>query len=173
VGGLVKCGLSEKEAAETLGQARDLCQERVLKESGVPAVSLKKYQEAGVADPEAFCNLPAPYLSQKTGIKLDTVYKHAEKVCQHLRREPPKKISQAVFDRGRAELLALPNLGEATLERLFRAGVTDAASFAEADPVVLAERSGIPPAKLREYRAALAGHARSTARNLAREAASR
>jgi DNA topoisomerase-1 len=150
-GTVKKAGIGDNEANELLEAARALCNERALREAGVPAVSLKKYQAGGVASPDDLCYLPIPYLSIKTGINPETVHKHAEMVCRHLGRPPQKKITKALFERGRQELLAVPGVGEATVEKLSLAGIYDAATLREADPGEAATITGIPAARIREY----------------------
>ncbi|HZD43386.1 MAG TPA: helix-hairpin-helix domain-containing protein, partial [Methanomicrobiales archaeon] len=138
-----------------------------------PPVSLKKYREAGIDDPEEFCSLHPVYISHKTGIRLDTVYRHVEKLCTFLERESPKRVSQATMERGRSELLAIPGIGDATLERLYRAGVIDAESLVHANPEKVAAQSGIPISTIREYILALKGREYSHKSDLIKEAATR
>ncbi|KUG19612.1 dna topoisomerase i [hydrocarbon metagenome] len=153
---LKKSGLSEKEADLLLEKAREICNEKILKEAGISAVSLKKYQAAGIASPETLCRLPLPYLIGRSGISPETVHKHVEKVCRHLGRPVPPKITKSMLERGRSELLAIPGLGEATLEKLFLAGIFDAETLAAADPEAAAAASGVPAARIRDYKASLA-----------------
>jgi len=154
-GTLKRAGLSEKETAELQESARDICNEKILKDAGIPAVSLKKYQAAGISNPDNFCYLPIPYLSGKSGISADTVFKHVEMVCEHLGKPVPKKITKATLERGRQELLAIPGLGEATLERLTLAGIYDKDSLTSADPDRAAFASGVSAQKIREFKAFL------------------
>ena len=51
---LQKAGIGEKEADDILSEARITYSGQILKETGIPAVSLKKYLAAGVGDPDAF-----------------------------------------------------------------------------------------------------------------------
>jgi DNA topoisomerase-1 len=96
---LKKAGIGEAGATELLSAARGLCNERALREAGVPAVSLKKYQAGGVASPDDFCYLPIPYLSSKTGINPETVHKHVDMVCRTsavpFRKRSPRQRSSA------------------------------------------------------------------------------
>ncbi len=146
---LKKAGISEAEAEELLGSAREICHERTLKEAGVPAVSLKKYREAGITSPDAFCLLPIPYLANRTGLNPETVYKHVEKVCEHLDRPVPAKITKGNYERGREELLAAPGIGATTLEKLLLAGIYDKATLRATDPDQTAAITGIPAATIR------------------------
>ena len=151
VAALKKAGIPEATGNDILDAVRELCNERVLRKAGVPAVSLKKYQAGGVSSPDDLCYLPIPYLASKTGINPETVHKHADLVCRHLGRPAPEKISRTILDRGRNELLAVPGIGEATVDRLYLAGIYDAATLREADPEEIASITGIPKARLRDY----------------------
>ena len=51
-------GISEEESEEILAQAKVVHYGQVLREIGIPAVSLKKYIAAGFTDPESFCTHP-------------------------------------------------------------------------------------------------------------------
>jgi DNA topoisomerase-1 len=135
--------LSAEEAALLIDEAQAIMNERVLREFGVPAVSLKKYFKAGIIRPEDFCFLHPAYLSLKTGINVETVQKHAGKVCEGLGVRAPEKVSKKQLEKGRKELLAVPGLGEAALEKLYRAGVVDAGSLLLADPETLEAKTGI------------------------------
>ena len=148
---LKKAGISDAGATELLEAARGLCNERTLREAGVPAVSLKKYQAGGVASPDDFCYLPIPYLSSKTGINPETVHKHVDMVCKHLGRKSPAKVTRAALERGQKELLEVPGIGEATVERLYLAGIYDAATLREADPGEVSSITGIAKTKLHDY----------------------
>jgi DNA topoisomerase-1 len=135
--------LSAEEAALLIDEAQAIMNERVLREFGVPAVSLKKYFKAGIIRPEDFCFLHPAYLSLKTGINVETIQKHAGKVCEGLGVRAPEKVSKKQLEKGRKELLAVPGLGEAALEKLYRAGVVDAGSLLLADPETLEAKTGI------------------------------
>ncbi len=148
---LKKAGIGDAGASELLTAARGLCNERTLREAGVSAVSLKKYQAGGVASPDDLCYLPIPYLSSKTGINPETVHKHADMVCRHLGRPAPAKVTRTALERGRKELLAVPGIGEATVERLHLAGIYDAATLREADPEEVSSITGIAKARIRDY----------------------
>jgi DNA topoisomerase-1 len=54
-------------------------------------------------------------------------------------------------ERGREALLALPGLGESTLERLYRAGIVGIEDLAKSDPRKLAKATGIPESRIREF----------------------
>ena len=53
---LKAAGIGEAESEEILTQARITYYGQVLREIGIPAVSLKKYVAAGITSPEAFCS---------------------------------------------------------------------------------------------------------------------
>lgn len=148
---LKRAGIPETAANELLDEARRLSSERALREAGVPSVSLKKYLEAGISSPEDLCYLPIPYLAGKTGINPETVHKHVDLVCRYLGRPTPPKITRQVIERGRKELLGVPGLGEATLQRLYLAGVYDAKTLLEADPEMVSSITGIPKARIHDY----------------------
>ncbi|MDI6875146.1 MAG: DNA topoisomerase I [Methanomicrobiales archaeon] len=170
---LQEAGMSESEAGALLNDARALCRERILRDSGIPMVSLKKYQKAGIVDPEEFCTLHPVYISSRTGIRLDTVYKHVEKVCSFLGRRSPEKIGQAAVERGRKDLLRIPGIGEKTLESLYRAGIVDPDGLARADPEQVSIQSGIPINALNEYILALKRSSRTEPAGPAGQAATR
>ncbi|MFA7562579.1 MAG: DNA topoisomerase I [Methanoculleus sp.] len=151
VAALKKAGIPEATGNEILDAVRGLCNERTLREAGVPAVSLKKYQAGGVSSPDDLCYLPIPYLASKTGINPETVHKHVDLVCKHFGRPTPPKLSRTNLERGRKELLTVPGIGEATVDRLYLAGIYDAATLRDANPDEIATITGIPKARLRDY----------------------
>lgn len=148
---LKKAGIPEAAATELLEAARGLCNERALREAGIPAVSLKKYQAGGVATPDDLCYLPIPYLASKTGINPETVHKHVDMVCRRLGRPTPPKVTKAALERGRKELLEIPGIGEATVEKLYLAGIYDAATLREADVDEASSITGITKTRLHDY----------------------
>ena len=125
---------------------------QILKEIGIPAVSLKKYIAAGVITPEAFCAHTPGALSDLTKMSLSTVQKHVELVCIYLKKPVPKKIPKLAVERGKKQLLAIKGLSESMLEKLFRADIIDADSLMTADAKAVAEKSGIPERRLRSSR---------------------
>ena len=78
---LHKAGISENEAQQLLNEAQVSYNGQVLKEIGIPAVSLKKYITAGIISPEAFCSTPPETLSKLSGMGIDTVHRHVGMVC--------------------------------------------------------------------------------------------
>jgi len=148
---LEKARIGPGEAASLLSEARTTMGTRMLRDAGIPAASLKRYLEAGFSRPEDFCFLHPVYLAGKTGLSLDTVYRHVALVCAAVGAKVPPKVQKAQVEKGREELLAVPGLGEATLEKLHRAGIFDRAGLSAADPDKLAGRTGLPPELLRGF----------------------
>ncbi|MHC1626331.1 MAG: DNA topoisomerase I [Methanoculleaceae archaeon] len=147
---LKKANIGPKEREMILRDVRAMWNERALREAGVPPVSLKKYREAGITDPEQFVTIPIPYLAEVTGINPETVHKHVSRVCAYLGRPVPPRMTRRQFERGRNELLGIPGIGEAYLRRLFSAGICDAATLKAADAGGISKKTGIPVGKLRE-----------------------
>lgn len=147
--------ISETEAESLIMASRNIVNETRLRDLGLPAASLKKYHEAGIMTPEDICYLHPAYLSSKTGISLETVQKHGALICAGLGVQPPKIVTRKMVEKGRSELLTIPGIGEATLEKLYRAGVINAGSLLAADPVELAKTSGISEKNIRSMIAAL------------------
>jgi DNA topoisomerase-1 len=144
-------GISDIEADQILSDAKNVYYGQVLREIGIPAVSLKKYLAAGITSPETFCALRPDTLSERTGMSLGTVQKHAELVCKSLNKPAPRKFSKIQTERGKKELLAIKGLTEPALGKLQHAGVTNAKSLLSADPVTIAAETGIPEQKIRDY----------------------
>ncbi|MDD1672909.1 MAG: DNA topoisomerase I [Methanomicrobiales archaeon] len=151
-------GISEKEAEVLLAEGKKLCNDRIFRDIGIPAASRKKYMEANIQAPEELCNLPPVYVSHRTGLSLDTVMRHMEKTCTFIGRKVPSKFSNAVVERGRTGLLSLPGLGDGMLERLYYAGIIGCEDLVKADPRKLAESTGIPESKIREFILSAASH---------------
>lgn len=148
---LTKMHLSAAEAETLLNETRAVYNRAALREYGVPAVSLKKYFEAGITTPADFCALHPAYLSIVTGIKPETAWKHATSVCNGMGVTPPEKVTTKMVETGRNSLLEISGLGEAMLERLYRAGVIDTAGLKAADAGRLAQATGIPTEKIRAF----------------------
>ncbi len=149
---LRKAGIGEQEAATLQENAKRLSDERILREIGIPAVSLKKYFEAGIHSPDDFTGLHPAYISIKSGIGPDTVFRHVDLVCRALSRPVPEKITKSQLEKGRQELLTVRGVGEATLEKLYRAGIIDKKTLCSRPADVISSASGIPEEKIREYR---------------------
>ena len=152
---LIAAGIGEAEAEEILAQARITYYGQVLKEIGIPAVSLKKYVAAGITSPEAFCSHTVDVLSKRTGMSSGTVQKHVDLVCTYLKKPVPKKVSKIQVERGKKELLKIKGIDAAVMGRLASAGIINASALLEADADTVAAQSGIPAHKIREYQAAI------------------
>ncbi len=152
---LKKAGVSDAETEQLLADAKTVYHSRILKEIGVPAVSLKKYIAAGIIEPEAFCKETPAALSQKTGMSLSTVQKHVEKVCTYLKKPAPVKVSKLQIERGKKQLLAISGLSSPQVEKLFKAGIIDGEMLLSADPAAVAGKTGISEQKIRDYQKVL------------------
>jgi DNA topoisomerase-1 len=150
---LIKAGVGEGEAGEILSAARNVYYGQVLRETGIPAVSLKKYLSAGITSPDMFCTNPPAALAEKTGMSLSTVNKHVAIVCKFLNRPEPAKISRVKVERGKKELLTLRGVTADMVERLSRAGITDTATLLAADAQNTAVVTEIPVQKIRDFQA--------------------
>jgi DNA topoisomerase-1 len=152
---LKKAGVSDAEAEQLLTDAKIVYNSQILREIGIPVVSLKKYVTAGIIEPESFCAHPPATLSKMTGMSLGTVQRHVEKVCTYLNKPVPKKFSKLQIERGKKQLLAIRGLSEPMLEKLFRADIIDAGSLLAANAAEIAGKSGIPEGKIGEFQKAL------------------
>ena len=148
---LKKAGLSDEEASTLIMEASLLTSKNRLKEMGIPAATLKKYQEAGFTGPEDLIRVHPVYISWKTGVSIDTVYRHIGMVAGALGHPVPAKISRKQVEKGREELLQMKGIGDAVLGQFYQAGIFDHASLLEADTTRAAEVSGISPEKLSQF----------------------
>ncbi len=148
---LKTAGIGDAEAAQVLSEAKTEYYGQVLRSMGIPAVSLKKYLAAGFTSPEAFCELAPETLSERTGMSLATVQKHAELVCKALGRPLPKKMPKQQIERGRKELLTIRGISEQIAEKLILAGVPDGKALIAADPAVIAKASGLSESRVRDW----------------------
>ncbi|MDD1718032.1 MAG: helix-hairpin-helix domain-containing protein, partial [Methanoregulaceae archaeon] len=148
---LRSAGVGEHEAEVLRSEAARLSGERALKSIGIPTVSLKKYQEAGVVSAEDLAGIQPAWLAAKTGLSPETVHRHVETAARALGTPIPEKFTKAQIERGKRSLLAVQGLGEATMERLLKAGVVNAGQLAGTDAETLAGKTGIPVGKIREY----------------------
>jgi DNA topoisomerase-1 len=144
-------GVGEGEAEELLADARVTYHGQVLKEIGIPRVSLKKYLASGIITPEMFCELEPAALSKRTGMSIATVEKHRGIVCAALNRAVPKKMSKPRIERAKKYLLSLKGLTEMRATKLIEAGIIDDSTLLAADLQELAGKTGIPTDKIREY----------------------
>jgi DNA topoisomerase-1 len=126
-------GLSEDEAKVVKTEAYALTCKGRLKESGVAPVTLKKYQAAGFISPEELLSLPSPYISMKSGVNIETVHKNLTTIAESLGTPAPEKISKLKFDKGRDELLSIPGVDEAVIEKLYHINVYNNESLLTVD----------------------------------------
>lgn len=152
---LKKAGLSDEETDHLLSTAQAVRSTQRLKEAGLPAVSVKKYVAAGITGPEDFATFHPAYISAVSGVRVETVCKHAQTACKVVGQTPPEKITQKRLENGKKELLQVSGIGEATIEKLYLAGITNASALADADPEEVAERAGIALDKIRDYVASI------------------
>ncbi|MBP5474964.1 MAG: DNA topoisomerase I, partial [Methanomicrobium sp.] len=145
---LMKMFLSEQEAESLIYQAKCIHNKAFLKSLGIPAVSLKKYMDAGFVSADDFVNAHPAYLSEKAGINIETVYKHTAPVYEARGVKQPAKISKKAFEAGREELLKVKGIGEAMLEKLYFAGITDISALKSANTGELSKTLGISADKL-------------------------
>ena len=104
-----------------------------------------------ITTPASFCALPPVYLSTITGIKPETVWKHASGVCNGMGVTPPDKVTATMVEKGRTDLLEIPGLGAALLEKLYRAVIINPAGLKTADARHLGKITGIPTEKIRAF----------------------
>ena len=152
---LKKAGVSDAETEQILTDAKTTYYGQVLKEIGIPAVSLKKYLAAGIIKPEQFCERTPEALSKIAGVSPATVQRHVDMVCTALNKPVPKKVPKAKVQKGKKELLAIKGISDAMIEKLSRAGITDTANLLGADTEKVARESGIAPGKVKELQLAI------------------
>jgi len=152
---LKAAGISEEESEDILAQAKVVYYGQVLKEIGIPAVSLKKYVAAGITSPESFCTHTTDVLSKRTGMSPGTVQRHVDLVCTYLKRPVPKKYTKLQVGRGRKELLKIRGIAPSVVEKLVIAGIINASLLFESDADTIAAETGIPAHTIREYQAAI------------------
>ncbi len=155
IGMLKAAGIGEEEAAQVLAEAKTVYYGQVLKEIGIPAVSLKKYVAAGITSPEAFCTRPPGSLSKLTGMSAATVQRHVELVCTFLKKPVPKKFSKQQVERGKKELLAIKGIDKPLYEKLSRAGIINATLLLEMDAVKAAAETGIMAHLIQDFQNAI------------------
>ena len=133
--------LSEAEAASLVAEAKTMINISRMKEYGVPAITLKKYVNAGFDDPEKFVAVHPAGLSLATGVSVTTICNHQKLVAEKLRRPCPEKISKVAFEEGIAPLRkkADPEL----LTPLALAGVYSPDLLVKADVKTLSKVTGI------------------------------
>ncbi len=141
---LTRAGLTAAEAEEIAIEAKRESDARLLREIGIPAASLGKYQSAGITSPKDFIRVHPAGIAHASGITIETVIKHVSLICEYLRTPAPEKITNAAFRKGQQELLQVPGIGEATLRTLADAGIYNLNTLLLAQ----GEITGIPGEKL-------------------------
>jgi DNA topoisomerase-1 len=148
---LKKVGIAEGEAESILREAKMVENERFLKHAGVPAASMKKYFASGFAAPEDFLSSHPVYISEVTGISLDTVQKHVGLIASVKGKAAPVRYTKAQVAKGREEFLSIPGLKEEQLRKLHKAGIIGTLFLLESDPAVLGDQTGIPVDTIRRF----------------------
>jgi DNA topoisomerase-1 len=141
---LRKAGLNEEEATTLKSEANLFSCKARLKEIGIPAATLKKYQEAGFSGPDELLAIHPAYISVKTGVSIETVLKHVTLVAEALKKEAPVKITKKTLEKGREDLLGLKGIEPDMLDQLCLAGVYDLKSLKTLSTERIARISGIP-----------------------------
>lgn len=148
---LQKAGISENEARDLLAEARLTYNGQVLKETGLPAVSLKKYLASGITGPDDFVSVPPEKLSAMTGMSPGTVNRHVALVCEYLHRPVPVKIPHARIEKGRKELLSIKGMTDPVAEKFADAGVINGDNLLAADAQHISAATGIDAEKIRNF----------------------
>jgi DNA topoisomerase I len=152
---LQKAGIGESEAHDLLTEARITYNGQLLKEMGIPAVSLKKYLMAGIISPDEFVSTTPENLSKKTGMSTGTVNRHVALVCGYLHRPVPVKVPAAKVAKGKKELLTIKGLTSSVAEKLVGAGILNGDALLAADAKQVSAKSGIDADKIRAFQALL------------------
>jgi DNA topoisomerase-1 len=140
---LAKAHLSDDEAYLLVSAARKTRGYSVMKEIGIPAVTLKKYVNRGYDDPSVLLHAHPAGIALATGVSLAKIHEHQTLAAQYLKRSPPDKLSKGEYDRITQGLSALGLEGE-TLAKLAAAGAFTVVRIVNADAGRLAADSGIP-----------------------------
>ncbi|MDO9550157.1 MAG: DNA topoisomerase, partial [Methanoregula sp.] len=148
---LKKAGISDAETEQILAEAKTTYYGQILKEIGIPAVSLKKYLAAGIITPEMFCERTPEALSKLAGVSPATVQRHVDLVCTALNKPVVKKVPKARTEKGKKELLAIRGITESVVEKLSHAGITNTATLLSADAGTVAAASGITLQKIKDF----------------------
>jgi DNA topoisomerase-1 len=152
---LKRVGIGEKEAESILHEAKMVENERLFREAGIPAASMKKYISAGILSPDDLLTAHPVWLAEKVGLSPDTVQRHAELAASFRGTAPPPRHTKAQVARGSEELLSIPGLNRQVLGQLHRAGIVNGLLLLAADPGTLSGKTGIPRDKLLGFQAVL------------------
>ena len=152
---LERVGITEKEASSILHEAKMVENERLFRDAGVPAGSLKKYFAAGILSPDDLLSAHPVSLAERVGLSPGTIQRHAEMVAKARGKVPPARFTSAQVARGREDLLSIPGLHEADLAKLQRAGIISGRILLAEDLTILSAKTGIAAVKLKGYQAVL------------------
>ncbi|HUW85477.1 MAG TPA: DNA topoisomerase, partial [Methanoregula sp.] len=155
IGMLKAAGIGDEEAARVLAEAKSAYYSQVLKDIGIPAVSLKKYISAGITSPDALCTQSPDVLSKLTGMSAGTVQRHVGLVCTYLKKPVPRKISKQQIERGKKQLLAIKGIDTTQIKKLFDAGIINADDLVAADAAMIAAKTGIMAHVIQEFQKAI------------------
>ena len=134
--------LSENEARNLIAAATAVVNHARMRESGIPAVSITKYERAGFVTPELFMAAHPAGISLASGVSAATVCNHQETVSAYLHVRVPEKISMKAVEDGIDKLRTrIPD--EDLLVSLAIAGVYNPETLAKADPEKLTAACGL------------------------------
>lgn len=141
--------LNDAEAYLLVSEARKVTNYAVMKEIGIPVVTLKKYVARGYDDPAMLLFANPAGISLATGVSLAKIHEHQKLVADYLRRPIPEKLSKSEFDKMTRGLVALKLDGE-TLAKLAAAGAFTVIRIVNADTDRLSFDTGIPKDEIEE-----------------------
>jgi DNA topoisomerase-1 len=152
---LKKIGIMDKEVESLLIEAQMVENYRILREAGIPAASIKKYFNAGILSLDDFLSTNPISLAERVGLSLATVQRHVDMIAKFRGMTPPVRYTRAQVTKGEKELRSLPGLTSAVLEKLRNAGIINGTLLLAGNSKTLANQTGIPEGKIREYQAVL------------------
>ena len=144
---LKEAKLSDSEAVSLVEEAKTVVNHARMKETGIPAVSLKKYEAAGFISPELFIGVHPAGVSLASGVSITTVCNHQEMAAKFLNQPAPEKLTRQAFDAG-IKTLRTKIFDEEILTTLGFAGVYSPATLVAADSKKLTAASGLSAAKI-------------------------
>lgn len=150
-------GIGEKEASALVLEAKRITATDMLKNGGIPVVSIKKYLDAGFFEPLDLVGQKPEQVAARLGLSPDTVKKHQVKLKESLSVHPPHQgdIRQPALQQ--ADILSVPGIGAATADKLKKAGVMDRTSLIAADIRKVSVQSGISESRIRKFQQAASG----------------
>ena len=144
----MEASLSETEAKLLQTEAKKTKNVAMMREIGIPAVTLKKYVMRGYDDPAVFLHANPAGVRLATGVSLGTIYSHQLMAARYLKRPEPKKLTATEFEKETKSLTEL-GMDAEVLARLAAAGAFTALRLAKADPEMLAAETGVPESEIR------------------------